>query len=314
MEPIDRLRHITASQHSLVTRTQARGVGLTRRALQHLVDTGTLVVVTPKLLRLGGAPVTPRQRALAAVLDAGTGGCLSHDSAAALYGLSGFRLDPLHVWRLRDRSDNPNRLAIQHVTRKLPSHHVLAFDGIPVTTPTRMLLDQAARLDLGWLARLVDETWAENLTNYYWIDTMLCHMSKQGRTGLTNLRTLADERGPAYRPPESNLERRVQFLLRRAGYEGFDRQVNVSDEAGFIGRIDMRHRLYPLALEVQSDRYHAFLTDARRDDARILRLRAVGLVVVEIREHDAWYQPQRVIDLVAQGIADARRLPRSLAS
>lgn len=314
MDPIERIRQISRAQHGLVLRTQLPGIGLTRSGTRNLVDRRVLVVVTPKILRLGGAPVTERQRTLAAVLDAGTAGCLSHDSAAALYGLTGFQLEPFHVWRLRDRSNNPNRLAIQHVSRKLPDHHVLSFDGIRVTTPTRMLLDQAARLELSRLAGLVDETWAENLTNYFWIDTMLCHMSKQGRTGLTNLRALADERGPNYRPPDSNLERRVQFVLRRAGHEGFERQVNVSDEAGFIGRVDMRHKIYPLVLEIQSDRYHALLTGRQRDLERIGRLRAMGLVVVELWEFDAWHRPERIVEQVETGLTDARLLPWQRAS
>jgi very-short-patch-repair endonuclease len=308
MTPDNKLRIMASRQHGLVLWSQARGVGLSRHSIARRIDEGLWLPVTPRVLRFVAAPQTDLQRAMAATLDAGTGGCISHDSAAALYGLPRFRLDPLHVWRIRATTKSPNRVAVQHLTRRLPPQHILLFHGIPVTSPTRMLLDQAAVLEPWAFERLAEDTWSEGLTNWYCIDRLLGVMSKQGRTGLTALRDFAVARGPDYRPAQSNLERRVQAILRAVGHDGFDRQVDVGDERRWIGRVDFRHRIYPLVLEVQSTRFHGALLDEAADAARVVALRAAGFVVVELWEHDAWYDPTRIVAQTEAGLAVARAL------
>ncbi len=222
------LRQLAECQHGLLSREQIRSSDLTPKQVEGRVGNGTLIPVTPTVVRLSGAPRTQAQRALAAVLEAGEGGCLSHESAAAYWGIPGFRLEPLNVWRVRDRSSHPNRVGLQHKSRRLPDHHLTELDGVRVTTPTRVVFDLAAILPFGKTARVLDNVWVRRLTTWTQLREMFEELRGRGRSGTKHMRILLTERGEAYRPPESNLERRFHKLAFDANVADFDRQVDIS--------------------------------------------------------------------------------------
>ncbi len=74
------------------------------------------------------------------------------------------------------------------------------------------------------------------------------------------LRELLDERGDDYVPPASNLERRFDTLLHRAGEPAMRRQVDSGGDR-WVGRVDFRDEQRPLIVEVQSATYHSALVD-----------------------------------------------------
>lgn len=298
--------HAQASrQHGLVQRAQAHAFGWDRHALARRITAGELIAETPLVLRIAGSPRTREQLMMLAVLDAGAGACVSHQTAAAVWRSPGHRIEPVHVWRVRGRSNHPSRGAVQHKTRLLPGHHVTTLRGIPITTPCRTFVDLAAVLPLGRAARLLDDLWARNLTNFVRLDRMIAELSKPGRTGLTIARTLVQERGPSYRPPESGLERRAIHVLADAGLTGFERQVDVGDDERWIGRVDLRHSVVPLIVEVQSELYHWGHTNEARDAHRIAALEAAGYVVVEVEEFDVWHRPAAATAAVRAGLNTA---------
>ena len=59
-------------------------------------------------------------------------------------------------------------------------------------------------------------------------------------------------------------------------------------------------RARKIIVEVQSERFHSSLLDRERDKARIAALRAAGWTVVEIREHDVWYDPDKVVRILRE--------------
>src|SRR6478609_2985192 len=95
------LLELAAVQHGLVHRRQAKTSGLSRAALDHALRRGRWHSLPGGVLRLAGSPQTDHQVAMACVLAAGVDTALSHTSAAALWGLPGFRLVPAHATRLR---------------------------------------------------------------------------------------------------------------------------------------------------------------------------------------------------------------------
>ena len=82
-------------------------------------------------------------------------------------------------------------------------------------------------------------------------------------------------------------------ILDRAGDAPFERQVDVGDEDGWIGRVDFADRRLKVVVEIQSDRFHSSLSDRRRDAERLARLRAAGWLVVEITEEEIFHRPMR---------------------
>src|SRR5690349_20067814 len=88
---------LAEGQYGLVTRQQAFDTGLTRRQIQHRIESGRWKLVFPTVYRIAGAPVTKRQTALAACLWLGDDAVVSHLPAAALLRLDRIRTSGLHL-------------------------------------------------------------------------------------------------------------------------------------------------------------------------------------------------------------------------
>jgi very-short-patch-repair endonuclease len=127
------------------------------------------------------------------------------------------------------------------------------------------------------------------------------------------MRELLSERGDDYRPPESNLEARVQQLLLDAGFGRFRRQVDSGDDETWLGRMDFRDPEYPLVLQVDSDRFHQALLDKSADLAQTAALEKAGFVVVRVEEYEVWHAAHRVIERVGRGREEAKRRARRAA-
>ena len=98
------------------------------------------------------------------------------------------------------------------------------------------------------------------------------------------MRDLAAARDVEYRAPESGLERRFIEILAAAGVEPFERQVQLGDADGPIGRVDFFDHARRLVVETDSDLYHSSLSDRAADAARDDRLRRAGFDVLRIDE------------------------------
>ncbi|HJR24471.1 MAG TPA: hypothetical protein VJ804_03295 [Acidimicrobiales bacterium] len=131
---------------------------------------------------------------------------------------------------------------------------------------------------------------------------MLDDLAQRGRPGIRTMRQVLADRPRTYRPPASGLESRFEQILVSAGLPPMERQVDTSDEAGWIGRVDFRDRRLPLIVEIQSERFHTSLTDRASDRARVRRLREAGFEVVEIDDEEVWLRR----DTVVRRIIDAR--------
>ncbi|MHB1536028.1 MAG: type IV toxin-antitoxin system AbiEi family antitoxin domain-containing protein, partial [Acidimicrobiales bacterium] len=80
-----RLRFQT--QHGVITRADALSAGLTDRAISGRIHRGEWVRLHAGVYRLAGAPETPEQLILGAVLACGPAAVASHQAAAWLWGL-----------------------------------------------------------------------------------------------------------------------------------------------------------------------------------------------------------------------------------
>jgi len=305
------LARMMEAQHSLCTREQARGAGFDRQAIERRSRRGSLVVLTPRVIGLGGVALTDERRAMAAVLDGGAGALLSHDSAAALWELPGFELAPPHVLVPRARSPRFGSFGPVHTSTFLPEHHGTLRNGIPVTTPTRLAFDLSGRTGFETFERTVERLWSRRLTNGARLYRMLDELSEHGRPKIQAIRDYLEPRGPQYRPSESGLELRVAQILARYGEPPLDRQVDVGDEHEWIGRVDMLDRALQFILEIDSELYHGSILERRLDEERTGRLEVAGFLVRRVREFDVWHHPLRVVEIVRDGRRAARLLRSS---
>lgn len=283
---------LAARQHGVVSIAQLRALGVTHHAIAHMVASGQWIRVSPMVLRRAGSARTESQEIMEAVLDAGEGAAVSHLSAAKLWGLN-VRPGGLDITRHRDKKVTPARFARLHEPRCFPEHHRRVLDGIPVTVPARIPFDVAAVLPTQ-AAKVLDRLWARDLLGPRSCHRMLDELAERGRPGIRLMRELLAERGPDYRPNDSNLEDRFQELAREAGLRDLVRQRNLFDQE-WLGRVDFMWESRRLVIEVQSALYHDALTDKAADAERRAALQQAGYRVEEFTDTEVWFDPRGTV-------------------
>lgn len=253
------------------------------------------------MLRLTGSPATRGQRAMAAVLDSGTGTVLSHRSAAAWWRVGGCQLDPVQVTRV-SRSRRSSQMAEVHIVRRLPHAWTTVLDGVPIARPELVALQLFALFPFKRAERWVERMWSLRLLDAHSLLSFLTDMGKRGRTGTAALRSYCDERGADYVPPASNLESRMEQILRSAGIK-MRRQVDLGGDT-WTGRVDFYHDTARVVLEIQSEMFHTALVDRISDRLRLDKLRADGITVVEATDTEVFQRPSEIIRRLANAIAN----------
>ena len=286
---------LASRQYGALHVHQLLDAGLDHDRILTLVRQDHLVRAAPRVLAVAGSADTVERQAFVAVLNAGVDACLSHESAAALWDVPGFRVAPWQVTRARVIKDGGSYIARVHEPRRFRPEHVVRLREVPITTPARTIFDLAslAHLHRGKIARALDSMWAARLVDHRSLNLMLEHLQGKGRPGIRLMRALLAERGEGYVPPESSLERRFMVVCERFGIVGFDRQVLLGDDEP-IGRVDFVHHAAMVVAEIDSDRFHTSLLDRAADARRDERLRAMGYLVLRFSEFDVWHRTDDV--------------------
>lgn len=141
------------TQHGHVTRQQLLDLGVPRRTVDNWRAQRWLIRVHAGVYAVGHHPLGAVPRAAAAVLAGGPDAVLSHDSAAALYGL--------RRWPPRPEISAPHPVRrpgiTAHLVRTLTTTDIRTQQGIRTTSPERTIADIAPRLTDRQLARAVDD-------------------------------------------------------------------------------------------------------------------------------------------------------------
>ncbi len=306
-DDVDRtLYDLAEAQLGLLGRDQARAHGLTDSGWLRRGRSPGWDPLTPRVLRRRGAPPSEAQRALAACMDLGPDAYVSHRSAAALWGLPGFRLMPLHV-TVTGRPRTSSALACVHRAQHLPEPFAAVLGGIPVVRPGLLLLQLADGMHPEQLRRRLDWLWSHRLLSGPSLRRELDHVLHRRRPGRTALRALLDSLPPDYVPPASGLESRFQQVVADHDLPPLRRQVDVGDDEHWCGRVDFRGRDVPLVVEVQSALHHRALSSRADDAARRARLERAGFTVLEVTDDDVWHRPTEVAERVRRAFWDVRR-------
>jgi hypothetical protein len=243
----DELRGLAATQHSVIAAFQVRALGASSTELTRLRRSAGWVRLSPTVMAVAGSPKTDRQRIMAGVLESSPGAFASRNTAAALWGLRGFRVDPVDVLRHRGLSRRPAVLARTHEVKTIEASHIKVVDGIPCTSPARTLFDLAAdlRFHPHRLERAADWMWNQRLIDGKTLDRTVGELARRGRTGSTCMREVNAARGPDYVAPGSANEARAGSILDDLCLGWFRRQVDVGGHE-WNGRVDYKHDDLPL--------------------------------------------------------------------
>ncbi len=253
----------------------------------HPVHRGVYAVGRPELTRHG--------RWMAAVLACGPGAVLSHLSGGALLGI--VENDGFDIEVSITASSFRRRPGIRvHRRLRLTTADVGTYDGIPVTSPVRTLLDLATRLGPRALERAINAADALDLIDP---ESLRAELDRRdGQRGVSALRRLLDRR--TFRLTDSELERRFLRLVARAGLPAPLTQRHVD---GF--RVDFVWHELGLVVETDSLRYHRTPAQQARDRLRDQAHAAAGRTPLRFTHAQVRYQPRQV---EATLTAVARRL------
>lgn len=284
--------------HGILTRDQLLAAGLSDRQLTDLKDDGRLVPLGYGVYRWAGVPATFEGDVLAAIRRYPDQVWAARFTMARLMDLD------IHGREQRIEILRPTGLSAQrstarvHRTSFLPDHHVTTIRGIPCTTAARGLFDMAATTRPVQLRRGIDRALHLGHCTMGALYRVHYELGGRGRPGTKRMRSVLDTLDHDHVPAESELEFIGMALLADLGFEW---QVQISDEQGYIRRVDGLHRAARVVLELDG-KQHDLSSNREADRAGDARLRAMGFEVVRLRWHDVSRGGEatrsRVVDLV----------------
>jgi hypothetical protein len=279
-EVMSDINHLFASQHGVITRTQALGTGLSSSTIARLLAAGTWQRCHRGVYRHAAVPDSWEANVLAAVYA--TGGIASHRSAARLHGLDGFgRWTPEVTVRRPGGHRAPE--VIVHESTQFDRVDPVIRHGIRCTGIDRTILDLGAVLRLPTLERAAESALRRRLTTWARLHATLSAHSRRGRNGCGVLRALLEYRHGSPVVPLSEWSRDVAERLVDAPVPAFELEYAVRDERGqHVLQVDIAFPTHRVAVELDSVEFHSGRAHMERDKRVRNELRRLGWVVVEI--------------------------------
>jgi hypothetical protein len=252
---------VAARQQGLLTHLQLRAMGVGRRTIDRWLASGRLRAIHRDVYAFGPRPLTKHGKWLAAVLALGPGTMLSHESAAALWGLAGDRRK-VHVTAPRGRQVRPGRTGIQLHRCKFQADERAVRNGIPVTTVARTLFDLAERSQHHELKSAWDE--ASRLGLLRVSEVAAVHERGRGRRARRRIKPFLDAEQRYVEDTASPLEGRFAAFVLAHGLPQPQTNVMVDGD-----KVDALWPAARLIVELDSWEFHAhreaFETDRDRD-------------------------------------------------
>ncbi len=284
---------------------QARQLGASDGMMHRRIATGSWERVHKSVYRLAGSSETWRQALIAACLAWGPGAVASHRAAAALWAFPGFPAGPIEliVPRGRDRK----RPGTVHRPLSLPPGDVTTRDAIPVTTPTRTLLDVAAAADARTVEEALDDALRRGLVSLKRMRWQLGQAPRNGRAGAALLRSLVETRADGLPVPQSVLETRVLRALQSVGLPDPIRQHRIRDGGRLVAVVDFAYPERRIAIEAEGFRWHGGRLRWTRDLARRNELTSLGWLVIHVTWSDIVEGPDAALRAIARAMRSSGR-------
>jgi very-short-patch-repair endonuclease len=289
---------VAARQHGVISSAQLESCGLSHDAIRHRCRNGRLHRLRRGLYLVGHRAEPSGARQMAAVLLCGPNAVLSHPSAAAWWGMAEERRgDPVHVTVAGRNAGSKPGVRVHRVT-DLTRGDVRTRHGLPLTSPSRTLLDLASEGDGRALERALDEALALRLVRER--DLVHAVERRRGRPGTARLRELLDD-APGTTRTRAESEERFLALVRRAELPAPELNVMVGSY-----EIDALWREQGLAVEIDSRRHHGGGQAFERDRIRDANLDDAGLRIRRFTWRRIVQQPEAVAATLARALASQR--------
>ncbi|MBV9810662.1 MAG: DUF559 domain-containing protein [Solirubrobacterales bacterium] len=232
---------------------------------------------------VGHRKLTPHGHRMAAVLAYGPEAVLSHQTAAALWGIG----QPSWKIHVTTPHSKRSRRTVRAHTAVLHPEDATIRDGIPVTSVARTILDLAGQLDHDRLTRVLEDADRAGLADLRALERAMARRPRARGTARLKA-VLAGYRGPA--DTRSELERNFRTLIARAGLP--EPQYNVL-VAGVL--VDVFWPEWRLVVELDGRDYHIHNRAFERDRVRDATLQKADIRVLRVTRKRLDNEPAAVL-------------------
>ena len=268
-----RLVLLMERQAGAFTRAQALRLGYSRSAIDRRLRSGTWVALHPGVFVVPGAPVTRMTELWAAVLAAGEGTSVTHETSATIHGAERLAAEPI---TLTNRHGSHHRIdgAFVHQIDDLTQLDLVTWRGLSLSSPARSIVEIAATSHRDLVDRALDDLVRSKRTSFGAIAAALGRVARPGKPGVTTLARLLDARTGGHVPSQSELERAMFSGLEAGGLPAPVRQLPLPGRGPILGIADGGYRDAMVVLEADGRRWHTRMEASRRDrerDAQVVR-------------------------------------------
>ncbi|MFL5822324.1 MAG: DUF559 domain-containing protein [Solirubrobacteraceae bacterium] len=282
----------------MVARRQLLEAGISPDTIKHWIRAGLLQRCHYGVYGVGHGALAPLGRQRAALLAFGDGSVLSHATAAHLWGLRETAPGTLDVTVVGRRCRSRPGIR-SHEVAQLHSRDARQRNGLPLTSPSRTLIDLAAHVGPDELERLVSEARAQGLVRAGELEAALERAGN--RRGVARIRAFlgAEEESDFTR---SKGERKLRSLLRQARLP----QPRANGRAAGH-EVDFLWESEKLVVEFDSYQFHGHRSAFEWDRHKDVLLAEAGYQVLRF----TWRQLDNEPLWNAGGAWRGRRCPRS---
>ena len=238
--PKDRLiGDLAGRQYGVVSRPQLLAMGIGAGAIQTRVRKHYLHRLHRGVYAVGHLALVPLAREMVAVLACGPRAAISHRSSAVVwYMLPAIDDADIDVTVLTGKG---RRAGLQiHQTTRLSPQDIRHLRGLPVTTPSRTVIDLAECVTDRELERALHEAITRRLLNAHRLRAEL--VQYRGRRGISRLRKLLENADPLTLT-RSQAEERFLALVRAAGLPAPEVNARIlGHEVDFLWRDEAARR------------------------------------------------------------------------
>jgi very-short-patch-repair endonuclease len=294
-----RIAQIARLQRGYVARRQLLVAGVASSTIAWLVERQRLFEARRCVYIVGHDATPALGDETSALLALREGAALSHETAAALWGLAS-ATPSIHVVIRGGPGTSPRGVTV-HRSRCLKATDIGVRHRLPVTSVARTLLDYADGHTERQVELAFDHAKVDRVLRRHELDGLLRRTS--GRRGAPLLRDLLDAQGTTT-VTRSEAEERLLTLIRAAQLPA--PRIN----ARLLGyEVDFYWPEQRFVVEVDGYRFHsgsrAFEHDRRKDSALV----TAGIATIRVTWRQLEREPYAVVARIAQGISRLAQPP-----
>jgi very-short-patch-repair endonuclease len=260
-------------QHGVVNRAQLIAAGVSPTVIRLLAEKGALHRLHRGVYAVGHVALPPYASEQAALLACGELSLITDRSALRMWGITDVRPPEVHVLAVGHHCRPRSKVRV-HLTKAIDPRDTRVRYGLPLTSPSRALIDAAATATATELDEFVAEGRALRLVRPGELEAAV---QRAGRTlGAARIRGfLREEAGPDI--TRSRAERRFRRALREARLAQPRSNVPVAGvNADFLWEAER------VVVEVDSWQFHGHRRAFERDRRKDMILRDAGYLVIRV--------------------------------